>query len=198
MKIKAALLVLSACALLATSVFAAEYEIDPTHSTVMFKVRHLGISSVTGKFENFSGRIKYDPKDVSSSSTEATIDVASINTAEKKRDDHLRDPDFFNVAKYPEMKFVSKKVTPDKDGAFQVAGDLTMHGVTLPVVLDVEVGGMAKDMYGNERVAFQATGKLDRRDYGLKWSKLLETGSLVVGNEVTISLEIQGVRKAKA
>lgn len=182
---------------LAVSAQAATYKIDSSHSTVGFKVRHLAISSVPGKFGEFEGTFDFDPTKIEASKTDAKIKLASIDTTDKKRDEHLKGDDFFAVAKYPEMKFVSKEVTDVNGSTFKVTGDLTLHGVTKPVTLDVEYAGMATDPWGNERAGFSATTKIHRKDFGLAWSKVLETGALVVGDEVTVNLEIEGV-KAKA
>ena len=181
---------------ISSSAYAADYKIDPGHSQVGFKVRHLAISNVAGNFADFSGTFTYDPKNVSASKVQAKIAVKSVNTSEADRDKHLRGEDFFATDKFPEMTFVSKEVVPGKDGAFTLKGDLTLHGVTKSVTLDVEFSGAAKDPWGNERVAFAATTKLKRSEFGLTWNKVLETGGLVVGDDVTVMLEIEGTKVA--
>lgn len=173
---------------------AADYKIDADHSTIGFKIRHLGISKVPGKFVTFSGAFSYDPANVASGKTEAIINVGSIDTSNTKRDEHLESADFFDIAKFPEIKFVSTKVIGTDPEAFQVEGDFTLHGITKKVVLDVVHEGSAKDLYGNEREGFTASTKINRRDYGLTWNKLIETGSLVVGDEVEVTLEIEGIK----
>jgi polyisoprenoid-binding protein YceI len=178
----------------ALPVFADTYKIDPAHSEVGFKVRHLAISNVAGKFVDFSGTFSFDPKDVKSSKTEATISVPSITTSNNDRDKHLKGDDFFSADKFPGLKFASKSVTATTDSAFKVAGDLTIRDVTKPVVLDVTYNGSAKDPWGNERAAFSATTKISRADYGLTWNKALETGGVVVGDEVTILIEVEGTK----
>ena len=178
-----------------TKTFAADYTIDSDHSSITFKVRHLAISSVSGRFSEFAGMFSYDPNNVTTSKTDATIKIKSINTEQAKRDDHLRSPDFFDAAKFGEITFKSSAVKNPTAEGFQLLGDLTMHGVTKPVTLDVTVGGLGKDMYGNERAAFSATTKIDRKDWGLTWSKTLDTGAVVVGDEVTVNLEIEGIKK---
>ncbi len=174
---------------------ADEYEIDSDHSRVSFKVRHLAISSVLGQFDKFKGSFTFDPKNMSASGAQAVIDVGSINTNQKKRDDHLRSEDFFSASKYPEISFTSTGIEGSSPENFKLRGNLTMRGVTKPVELAVEMGGATKDPWGNERVAFTASTKLNRRDFGLTWSKILETGAVVVGDEVRIDLEIEGIKK---
>lgn len=180
----------------AGSAMATTYEIDPSHSTVGFKVKHLAISSVFGKFANFKGDFTFDPKAPDKAKAAAVINVGSINTEEKKRDDHLRSNDFFDAAKFPEMKFTTKEIKEVNGESFKVLGELTIRDVTKPVVLDVTYQGSATDPWGKERAAFTATTKINRRDFGLTWSKVLETGALVVGDEVTIQIEVEGIKKA--
>lgn len=174
---------------------ATDYTIDPSHSAVTFKIRHLAISSVAGSFGTFEGNISFNPDKVDESKAEASIKAESIDTANKKRDDHLRSADFFEVAKFPELKFVSQKVVPISKERFQVKGDLTLHGVTKPVTLDVTYNGKAKDFENNERVAFSANTTVNRKDFGLTWNKVIEAGAVVVGDEVKIDLEIEAVAK---
>lgn len=181
----------------APRVYADTYAIDAAHTTVGFKIKHMAISTVTGQFAEVAGNFVYDPKNVQASRVEATIKVPSISTQNQKRDDHLRGADFFDAQKFPEIKFVSKEIADATAQSFTLRGDLTMRGVTKPVSLDVSLGGTAKDPWGNEKIAFSATTKINRRDFGLTWSKLLETGALVVGDEVAISLEVEGT-KSKA
>lgn len=181
--------------LVATPVSAAEYEIDGAHTQITFKVRHLGISWVPGSFSKLEGSFTFDKNNIAASKAEAKIDVASISTLNQKRDDHLRGDDFFNAEKHPQITFITKKVEPQEGSSFKVIGDLTMHGVTKSVELDAEFTGAATDPWGNEKVAFSATTKLNRKDFGLQWNKVLETGALVVGDEVVISLDVQGTKK---
>lgn len=177
-----------------STAWAADYEIDSTHSSVVFKVKHLAISTVPGRFGDVTGRFSFDPTRVEASKAEAKIAVASINTMDTKRDDHLRSADFFDVSKFPSITFKTSKVEKVSDTAFKATGDLTIHGVTKPVTLDVTYGGSAKDPWGKERAAFEAKTLINRKDFGLTWSKTLETGGLVVGDDVQISLEIEGVK----
>ncbi|NDC38436.1 MAG: polyisoprenoid-binding protein [Proteobacteria bacterium] len=184
-------IVLAVCT---TSAGAESYTIDSAHTTVGFKIKHMAISTVTGQFADFGGTFSYNPKDVKSSKVAATIKAPSISTQHQKRDDHLRGSDFFDVLKFPEISFVSKEILDPSAESFKVRGDLTIRGVTKPVTLDVTFGGAAKDPWGNEKIAFSATTKINRRDFGLTWSKLLETGALVVGDEVAINLEVEGTK----
>ncbi len=180
---------------LAAQASAANYKIDSDHSRIGFKVRHLGISAVPGKFTQFSGSFNYDPTNLAASSAHAEVEVKSVDTEQQKRDDHLRSPDFFDAAKFGKMTFKSTKVEPVNSESFKLHGDLTIHGITKPVTFDVNVGGTAKDPWGNERAGFAAEAKINRKDFGLAWSKTLDNGSLVVGDEVMIDLEIEGIKE---
>lgn len=174
---------------------AANYEIDAAHSSVGFKVKHLSISNVIGNFGTFEGAFEFDVANVSASSVKAVIDVASINTSQAKRDAHLRDADFFDVSKFPKMSFVSKRIEVVDADDFKIHGDLTIRNVTKPVVLDAHYAGTAIGMQGEERNAFDAKVVINRKDFGLTWSKVLETGAIVVGDDVTIDIHVEGVRK---
>jgi polyisoprenoid-binding protein YceI len=180
--------------LVASNSFAADYEIDSDHSTVGFKVKHLAISNVLGKFAKFSGTFSYDPSSPTSSKVDATIEMDSINTDQLKRDDHLRSADFFDAKKFPAMRFVSRDVSGNAT-EMKVVGDLTIKDVTKPVTLTVQYEGQAKDPWGNDKVAFSATAKINRKDFGLTYNKVLETGALVVGEDVNIVLELEGNKK---
>jgi polyisoprenoid-binding protein YceI len=176
---------------------AAPWEFDPAHTGVQFKVRHLMVSSVRGDFEKVSGKIVYDEADVTKSSADITIDTGSINTRVAKRDEHLRSPDFLDVAKYPTIVFKSKRVEKAGTGTLKMTGDLTIRGVTKEVALIVEGPTPAiKDMQGNARVGGQATTKINRKDFGLVWNKALETGEVVVGDEVEITIDVEIYKKA--
>ena len=174
---------------------AAEYEIDPSHSQVLFKVKHLGISTVTGRFEEFFGLFSFDEDYPEEASVSTTIDMSSVNTNSEDRDKHLRSVDFFDVESFPEMTFVSQSVITQSDGVFELEGDLTLHGVTQPIIFVVEYAGSASDPWGNDRVAFVATATIDRRDFGIRWNKILDAGGLVVSNRVRIILEVEGIKK---
>ncbi len=173
---------------------AVTYAIDPDHSQVIFKVKHMGISTVTGRFDLIEGSYTFDEAEIGNSSVETTIQTASVNTNKQKRDDHLKSPDFLNVDKYPTITFKSKEVKKGGDGLI-IVGDLTINGVTKQVELDAEYGGKAVDPMGNERTAFTAETKIDRKDYGITWNKTLDTGGLVVGDDVRIELEVEGIKK---
>jgi polyisoprenoid-binding protein YceI len=175
---------------------AAPWEFDPEHTGVHFKVRHLMVSSVRGEFENVTGKIVYDEADVTRSTADITIAAASINTRVAKRDEHLRSPDFLDVAKYPVITFKSKRVEKAGNGTLKMTGDLTIHGVTNEVVLTIEGPAPAiKDPWGNQRVGGQATAKINRKDFGLIWNAALETGGVVVGDEVEITIDVEIFRK---
>jgi polyisoprenoid-binding protein YceI len=175
---------------------AAPWEFDPEHTGIQFKVRHLMVSSVRGEFEKVTGKIVYDEADVTKSAADITIDAASINTRVAKRDEHLRSPDFLDVAKYPRITFKSKRVEKAGNGALKMTGDLSIRGVTNEVVLAVEGPTTSiKDPWGNQRVGGQATTKIHRKDFGLVWNKALETGEVVVGDEVEITIDVEIYRK---
>ncbi len=182
---------------LPAAVPAGTWELDTAHTGVHFKVRHLMVSYVRGDFEKISGRIVYDEKDISRSSADITIGAASINTRVAKRDDHLRSPDFLDAAKYPVITFKSKRVEKAGDGRLKMTGDLTIRGVTREVVLDVQ--GPAppiKDLEGKTRVGGSASTKIDRKDFGLTWNKAIESGGVVVGDEVEITIDVEVVKDA--
>lgn len=175
---------------------AAPWEFDPDHTGVHFKVRHLVISSVRGEFEKVSGKIVYDEANVTKSTADITIDAASINTRVAKRDEDLRSPNFLDVAKYPRITFKSKRVEKTGDGTLKMTGDLTIHGVTKEVVLNVEGPTPAiKDPWGNFRVGGQATTKISRKDFGMVWNATLEAGGLAVGDEVEITIDVEIYKK---
>jgi polyisoprenoid-binding protein YceI len=189
------MLLLGAALLMPELALASTWKIDPDHSSVAFSVRHLMVSNVKGSFAAFSGTVDLDDKKVTGSKVSATIDPASIDTNVKKRDDHLRGSDFFDVAKYPEMSFVSKKWMQEPDGKLKITGDLKMHGQTREVVLYVEpFSKESVDPWGKIRRATSATARINRKDFGLTWNKALDNGGLTIGDEVNISLEIEMIR----
>ena len=174
---------------------AATWNIDPDHSNVGFKVRHLMVSNVKGNFEKHSGVLDLNEKDITRSKVSVTIDTASVNTSVAKRDEHLRSADFFDVAKYPTMTFTSRKVAKAGNGKLKVTGDLTLHGITRQVVLNVEGPAKeSKDPWGNLRTGVNAAAKINRKDFGLVYNAALETGGVAVGEEVDISLEIEMIK----
>lgn len=169
------------------------WNIDPAHSEAQFAVRHMMISKVRGHFGKISGTIELDAHDLRQSRVEVTIDVSSIDTREPQRDAHLRSADFLDAETFPTITFKSRAVSPAGAGRFTIAGDLTMHGVTREVTLEAREEGRAKDPWGNERVGFSATTRIDRRDFGLHWNQALETGGILVGHDIDIALEIEGI-----
>ena len=171
------------------------WKIDPVHSVAEFKVKHMMISNVKGQFTGVSGALTLDGEDIAKSKVEATIDAASINTREAQRDAHLKSPDFFDVEKFPTLSFSSRKVTKSGDGELKVEGELTIHGVTRAVEFAVEgPTAAAKDPWGNTRIGLSAVTKINRKDFGLTWNAALETGGILVGDEVTITLDVQFVK----
>lgn len=188
-------------ALVALAIFAAvpavadTYEIDTVHSSVAFEIRHLAISKTRGNFTDFAGTFQYSDGEPASWSCEATIQAASINTENEDRDNHLRSPDFLEVEKFPTLTFVSKAVEMVSGTEGVLRGELTMHGVTRVIEMDLEFLGAVTDPWGNEKAGFTATAKINRKDFGLTWSKTLETGGLVVGDEVKITLDIEGTKR---
>ncbi len=176
--------------------FADTYVVDPAHTSVQFRVRHL-FTSVTGRFQMFEGKVVYDDQNPAKTEVAGSIDAASINTNVEKRDKHLRSPDFFDVEKYPKITFQSTGVSDvDSSGKKgKMAGTLTLHGVSRPVVLDVSFLGKGKDPGGKERAGFHGTTSINRKDFGLSWNMALEGGGFVVGDEVTIDLDIEGVKE---
>lgn len=177
---------------------AATWTIDPAHTSAQFAVRHLMVSTVRGEFGKVSGTVNLDEQDPTKATIDATIDATSINTRVAKRDEHLKNPDFLDVAKYPTITFKSKKIEKVGDTKFKVTGDLTLHGVTKEVVLDVEGSPTPiKDPSGNPRMGGVATTKINRQDFGLQWNRTLEAGGVVVGDEVSITIDIELTRKAE-
>jgi polyisoprenoid-binding protein YceI len=171
------------------------YEIDPAHSSVHFSVRHMMLSNVRGEFGKVSGTVKYDPQNPESSSVEATIDARSINTRDAQRDSHLKSADFLDVEKFPTLTFRSKKVQITSSNGGKVIGDLTLHGVTREVTLNVEGPTQeVKDPWGKQRIGASATAKLNRKDFGLTWNAALETGGVMVGDEVKIEMDLELTR----
>jgi polyisoprenoid-binding protein YceI len=178
-----------------TTATTTTYAIDKAHSEVTFQVRHL-LTKVRGRFSEFEGTLEYDDQNPEKSSVSVTIHATSIDTNEKDRDTHLRSADFFEVEKFGTLTFKSTRVTRKSGDNYDVAGDLTIHGVTRPVTLAATHLGKAKDPWGNERIAFEAETTINRKDFGLLWNAALETGGFLVGDDVKISLSIQAVPKA--
>lgn len=171
------------------------WNIDPAHSMAEFKVKHMMIANVKGQFSRVSGALSLDESDLANSRVEASIEAASIHTRDEQRDAHLKSPDFFDVEKFPTLHFKSKSISIVRDGELAVDGDLTMHGVTRTVRFAVEgPTPPAKDPWGNTRVAVSATTKINRKDFGLNWNAALETGGILVGDDVTITLDVEFVK----
>jgi polyisoprenoid-binding protein YceI len=173
----------------------AVWQIDPAHSSAQFSVRHLMISNVKGEFTKVSGTIFFDPSNPSNSKVDVTIDAGSINTRDAQRDTHLKSAEFFDTEKFPTIEFRSTEVRSSGDGS-RITGDLTIHGVTRQVVLDVEgPTPEAKDPWGSTRIAASATTRIDRRDFGLVWNAALETGGVLVGDDVKITIDIEAIKQ---
>jgi polyisoprenoid-binding protein YceI len=171
------------------------WTIDPAHTEVSFAVRHMMISTVKGRFADVKGSVTIP--DEGEPTLDVTIGVASIDTREEKRDAHLRSADFFDAEKYPEIRFVSTKTVRAVDG-WKITGNLTMHGVTKPVMLDATEEGTVRDPWGNDRMGFSARGKLDRREFGLTWNAALEAGGVLVGDEIKLHIDAELVKQKAA
>ncbi|MDD3465796.1 MAG: YceI family protein [Campylobacterales bacterium] len=181
--------------ILTYSAFAADYALDNSHSSVGFNVKHLMISNVKGKFNAFDGGFSTNDKTKTLTKLEGSVDTGSIDTDVQKRDEHLKSADFFDVAKYPKMTFVMTKYTQLKGDKAKIAGNLTIKNTTKPVVFDAEVSKAVQDPWGGTRMGIAMNTKINRKDFGLNWNKALETGGFVVGDEVKISVELEGIAK---
>lgn len=171
------------------------WNIDPVHSTAQFKVRHMMISNVKGEFTGVAGKLEFDSADVTNSRLEATIEAATINTRDPQRDAHLRTADFLDVESFPALTFRSTRISKQGDADLNVSGDLSIHGVTRNVVFEVEgPSAPMNDPWGNERIGLSATTRINRKDFGLSWNAALETGGVLLGDEVTITLDVQFVK----
>lgn len=180
-----------------TEAVRTTWTIDPAHTLVGFSAKHMMFTTVRGRFEDVKGTIEIDAEDPNASSVEVQIGTASIDTGVEGRDNHLRSADFLDVAAYPTITFRSRRVegaAKEEGDRFKVYGDLTIRGTTREVVLDAEFGGQGKDPWGGERAGFSATTKIDRRDFGLTWNQALETGGILVGNEIRIEIEVQATK----
>ena len=186
---------LAVAALAAAPSFAADtWTIDKSHSEALFTIKHL-VSRVTGRFNDFSGTVNADPANPAASSVEFSINAASIDTSDAKRDEHLKSPDFFETAKFPTITFKSSKMTPAGTNKYQVEGTLTMHGVSKQVTLPVEFLGFVKDPWGNERAGFAIETTLNRKDFGIVWNKALDAGGFVLGDDVKVVINLEAVKK---
>ena len=186
---KSQLLLLAASLAVASVAQAANYDVDPSHSSVGFNIRHM-VGKVNGLFTDFSGNFSFDDKKPTASSV--------VNTQNEKRDKHLQSPDFFDVEKFPAMTFKSRKVVAAGKDKYKVIGDLTLHGVTKEETFVIEYGGTVKDPWGNQRSGFSASTTLNRKDFGIIWNKTLDAGSLMLGEDVNVSLQIEAIQKSDA
>jgi polyisoprenoid-binding protein YceI len=171
-----------------------KWAIDPTHSEVSFKVKHLVISTVTGYFKSFEGSIASESEDFDGAQIEFTAEISSIDTNQKDRDAHLKSADFFDAEKFPKLIFANG-VLENNDGEYSLKGDLTIKDITKPIVLSVDFGGVAGDPYGNTKAGFELEGKISRKEYGLTWNAVTEAGSVVVGDHVKLHANIQVVKQ---
>jgi polyisoprenoid-binding protein YceI len=174
------------------------WQIDYSHSEINFTVRHMMISKVRGRFEDWSGTVNFDPINPENTNVDVTVQLASINTRENDRDDHLRSPDFFDVENYPTMHFKSTKVEQDDADEGKLYGELTIRDVTKPVVLDVEYAGQAQSPWGTTSAGFSASATINRKDWDLSWNQALETGGVLVGEKVKIEIELELVKQAES
>jgi polyisoprenoid-binding protein YceI len=189
------ILATAAICLISSSAMASNWTIDPEHSNIQFKIRHLMITDVKGTFGKVNGVIRIDEKDMSLSAVEVTIEIDSINTGVAKRDEHLKSNEFFDAARFPTMTFVSRKVTQSGKGQMKILGDLTIRGISREVVLDVEgPTNEIKDPWGNTRRGASATTKINRTDFGLTWNKSMESGGMMIDDTVFINLEIEMIK----
>jgi polyisoprenoid-binding protein YceI len=174
------------------------WNIDATHSGINFTIRHMVVARVRGRFAKYNGTVRLDDEDLTRSVVEATIDASSIDTGTPQRDEHLRSADFFDVEKFPELRFRSTRIEKVEDALYRVVGELTIRDVTREVSLEVEYGGRAKDPWGNSRVGFVARTAIDRKEFGLQWNQALEAGGVLVADRVDIELDVQAVKAADA
>lgn len=185
--------------ILAATVFAnaqtSQWGYDDTHAKVGFSISHFGISETEGKFTKFSGSVLSDKPDFSDAKIDITIDVNSINTEAPQRDAHLKSADFFDVAKFPSIVFKSKKLTAAGKNKYKLTGDITIHGVTKEIILDVIYKGTVVDPYKNTKAGFKLSGTLNRNDFGLSWNGKLASGEILVGNEVELMINIELIKK---
>jgi polyisoprenoid-binding protein YceI len=173
---------------------ATEWQFDMQHSGITFMVRHLLVAKVRGRFTRWSGTMRFDEKNPAASSVDVQIDTNSVDTSEPQRDAHLRSADFLDVATYPRMTFKSTKVERAGDAAFKVKGELTIRGVTRPVVLEVEYGGALRDPWGNERAGFTAKATIDRKEFGITFNQVLDHGGLALGEQISIDLDVEATK----
>lgn len=174
----------------------ATYIIDPSHSEITFKVKHLMITNVTGNFIKFEGKMETSSEDFSDAEIDFSADIDSLSTNNEQRDGHLKTGDFFDAAQYPKLMFRSTSFVKQGGDIYKLNGDFTLHGVTKPVTLSAELGGAAQDLYGNSRIGFEISGSIQRKDFGLEWNAALETGGVVLSDEVKLMLSVQLIKQA--
>ncbi|WP_163102496.1 YceI family protein [Peribacillus alkalitolerans] len=172
------------------------WALDTTHSSIDFSIRHMMVSNVKGSFNSFSATIEADPTDLTTAVIQFAIDLESVDTRNADRDNHLRTADFFDIEKYPQLTFVATNIVKTGENEYDVTGDVSLHGVTRPEKFVVTFEGAGKDPWGNEKAGFSGKGSINRSDYGLTWNAALETGGILVGDQVKISLEIQAAKQA--
>jgi len=194
-RMQTAFFMVMATLVLAPAIAAESYSIDPTHSHIAFSVRHMGLSSVRGEFADYSAKFDVDGDDLTQSSIVLEIDASSIDTQNEDRDNHLRSPDFLDVENHPRIVFESKDLKDLGEGRFEAVGDLTIHGVTKQVTLDLQVGGPIEASAGSFRIGVEGEVTIDRQDYDVKFSKIMDNGGLLVGNGVKIDFALEAVRK---
>lgn len=174
------------------------WQIDPAHSEILFSARHMMISKVRGQFESFSGSVHFDPENMAATTIDVAIEATSINTRNEQRDGHLMSPDFLDAESFPQLIFKSTSVEQLSDTTGKLHGDLTIRGVTKPVALDVEYAGTALSPWGTTSAGFSAAVKINRKDWGLTWNQALETGGLLVGEEISIAIELELMKQPEA
>lgn len=177
------------------TVTTTKWSLDPAHSEIGFKVKHMMITNVSGTFGKFEANVEAEGDDFSTARIDFTADLNTISTGNTDRDNHLKSADFFDAAQFPELKFVSTKLEKKDEANFVLSGELTIRGVKRPVILDVEFGGIGKDPWGNEKAGFTVTGKINRTDFSLNWNAALETGGVLVAEEVKLYADIQLVKQ---
>jgi polyisoprenoid-binding protein YceI len=173
-----------------------KWVIDPMHSEVQFKVKHLVISTVTGFFKSFEGSLESENDDFEDAEIDFSLDIDSIDTNQSQRDEHLKSPDFFDAAQHPKISFKSTSFKKTGDDEFKLAGDLTIKGITKPVILNAEYGGSTNDFYGNTKAGFEVTGKINRKDFGLVYDGVTEAGSVVLGEDIKLLINVQFAKQA--
>jgi len=174
----------------------SKWALDPTHSSMTFTIKHMMFSKVKGAFNQFDASIEADPNDLTSADISFSVDLASVDTNNNDRDNHLRSADFFDVENHPKMTFTAKNIVKTGDGEYKVTGDLSLHGVTRSESFDVVFEGEGKDPWGNVKAAFHASGTINRKDYGLNWNAALEAGGFLVGDEVKVEIDIQAAKQS--